>query len=340
MNKEQIIAFIDSQLQSGNISREDLAQLAGTGMSTNPQYSPTTPASSQAQAKFQEQSSKNLINVFYGIGAIIAIIGVIILVVQNWDDIGFAGRILVTLGISLIAYISGLVLRGTERRAISQVMFVISAALAPIGSIVLLNEANIRFEWSTQLGVALSLAVIYGVAYFISKRNILILVTIGFATWAYYTFLFNTFASNDYSFDFTKWATIVLGIAYLLIAYSLRSVLKATDTKDDSEKTAIQHVLYGLGTVAILGAAMFLGGIFDLIVIALIFAAFYGSVYLKSRAMLIFAAMFLVAHIIKLTAEYFIDSIGWPIALIIVGFLVIGIGYMTFYLNKKFMSQK
>ena len=96
--------------------------------------------------------------------------------------------------------------------------------------------------------------------------------------------------------------------------------------------------IYGFGTLAILGAGIFIGGVFDLILIALIFAVFYGSVYLKSRSMLIFGAIFLMAHIIKLTSKYFVGSVGWPVALIIVGFLVIGVGYMTFYLNKRFMS--
>ena len=83
-----------------------------------------------------------------------------------------------------------------------------------------------------------------------------------------------------------------------------------------------------------------MGGIFDLITIALIFAAFYGSIYLKSRSMLTLAALFLMGHIVQLTARYFVNSIGWPVALIAVGFLIIAIGYGTLYLNKKFIATK
>ena len=103
------------------------------------------------------------------------------------------------------------------------------------------------------------------------------------------------------------------------------------------EVLATQSVLYGLATIAILGAGIFIGGLFDLILVLLIFGAFYGSVYLRSGSMLILASLFLIAHTIKLTAEYFVNSVGWPVALICFGFVIIGVGYGTLYLNKTFI---
>ena len=187
---------------------------------------------------------------------------------------------------------------------------------------------------------ALILCVLFGTALIVSKKNILVLITVGFATWAYYAILGNIF-SNYYSSDLFKWASILLGASYICIAYGYQAILPATsDLRDAKERKRIQNVLYGFGTLAILGAGIFIGGIFDLFFIAFIFAAFYGSVYLKSRSMLTFAGLFLMAHIVKLTSTYFVDSVGWPIALIVIGFLVIGVGYMTFYINKNFISHK
>lgn len=217
-------------------------------------------------------------------------------------------------------------------------MFTIAAALAPLGSYVLLKEANIDFSWSSQLITAILLFIVFGTALFISKRNILVLITVGFASWAYYALIMKVFGFDYYDSDFLKWASMLLGASYLFIGYGYRSLWQSTDLQDDKEKKAIQNVLYGFGTLAILGAGIFIGGFFDLLLIALIFGAFYGSVYLKSRSMLTLGALFLMAHIIKLTSKYFVDSIGWPVALIGVGFLVIGVGYVTFYLNKKFIS--
>ncbi len=316
MNKQQIVEFIAAQIESGKISKNDLREIADGH-----------PAAVRTGA-----SSKNLINVFYTIGAIIVGVGVIILVAQNWDDIGFVGRILVTLAISLVTYIAALLMKNPEQNVISNVLFALSAALTPLGAYVLVHEANMDFSWGVQSITALILLLVYGVALYIRRKSTLVLICLLLGTWAYYTFILK-YLNLNYVFrntDYLKWSTMLLGVAYLLIAYGYHS--------EGSKR--VQHIIYGLGTLAVLGAGISIGGSFDLFYIIMIFAAFYGSVYLRSRVMLILGALFLVAHIIKLTSKYFIDSIGWPVALIGVGFLVIGIGYATFYLNKKFISAK
>jgi hypothetical protein len=221
------------------------------------------------------------------------------------------------------------------------VLFAISAGLAPVGTYILLDQASIDFGWSAQLGTALVLFVIFCAAMFVNRINILFLISVAYATWAYYALVMKLFSGNLlYLIDYVQWSIMFLGASYLFLAYGYQSVWQSQDRRDAKEKEAIQNLLYGLGTLAILGSAISMGGIFDLVLIALIFCAFYGSVYLRSRAMLLFGALFLMAHIIKLTSEYFVDSIGWPVALILVGFLIIGVGYATFYINKKFISTK
>lgn len=318
MDKSQLIALIEEQLVAGTITKADLLKIAPV----------------------KEEGSKNLTRIFYIIGAIIAIVGVIILIAQNWVDIGFGGRILVSLGLSFVTYVIGLLMRNPEHRVLSQVMFMISAVLAPLGAAVFIDQANLDFTWGYQAMTALIMLIVYSLALVVSKKNVLILVVIASASWAYYAFILNVFGDNFYDTDILQWATMILGGAYLLLATGFRSIFPVTDTQDEREKNGVRNTLHALGTLAVLGGGIAVGGIFDLIFIAFIFAAFYGSVYLKSRAMLTLGAAFLMAHIIKLTSKYFVDSIGWPVMLIVCGFLVIGIGYMTFYLNKKFISVK
>lgn len=320
MDKLQLISFIKEQLEKGTILKEDLSDLANDD-----------------SVKKSSGSHSGLVNVLYGIGAIIAVIGVVILIAQNWNEIGVAGRILVTIGISFATYVSAILLKGPEKNAFSQVMFTISAILAPVGAIVLIEEASIDPTWSVQFFISIIFVVIYGTAFFLSKRSILILFITAFSTWTYYVLLLKSIDSiYSAQTEILQWATILLGASYIFISYGFKSILQNSTKK---EIRAIQNVLYGLGTIAILGAGISIGGIFDLIFIAFIFGAFYGSVYLKSFPMLVIGAIFLVAHIIKLTSEYFVDSIGWPVALIGIGFLVIGIGYLTVYLNKKYISK-
>ena len=337
MDKQQLISLIEEKLNSGTISKSDLLHLAGQDQNTSPATNSNTVAATQIPDK--QEISKNLTAVLYSIGAIIVIAGVGILTAQHWTEIGFAGRILVTLGISLLAYIVAMMFKTPEQKTISSVLFTLSAALAPLGAYVLLDQAGVKYTSMTQLIVALILAIIFGTALYVSKRNILVLLSIAYTSWAYYALVVKVFDYSSWNSDVLKWATVLIGASYLFLSYSLQSRLKASDDADAREKHSIQNILYGFGTIAIIGVSLSYDGIFDLITIALIFGAFYGSVFLKSRSMLILAALFLVGDLIKLTTKYFIDSLGWPVALIFVGLLVIATGYLTFYLNKKYMSQ-
>ncbi len=323
MEKHDIVSYIETQLKEGKITRDDLRAIAA-----------------KPSEKPQAETSRSLIKVFYAIGATIVVIGVAILLAEHWDEIGFVGRIFFSLGVALITYIAALLMRERTQRALSQVLFIISAALAPFGVFVFLREAGIDFGAGVQATAALILAVIYGSAFAISRKNILTLVTLGFVTWTYYAVIAYLFSSAQYVeiSDIAKWSTMIIGAAYLLLAYGYSSAVKPTDEADGKEKVAVRDIVNCLGALALLGAGIAVGGLFDLVYIAFIFAAFYGSVYLKSRAMLFLGAIFLMAHIIKLTSKYFAGSIGWPIALIIVGFLIIGVGYLALYLNRKYIA--
>ncbi len=317
MDKTQTLAFIQEQLTNGKISKEDLVRISES---------------------HTEEISKNLINVFYIIGALVAVVGVAILVGQNWDLIGFVGRILVSLGFSVLAYGYALFLTQPTERVLSQVMYVVSAVLAPLGVYVLLHQANVSFGWVSQLYTAFVLCMIFGYALWATRKNVLVLIILGFATWAYYTLLLNAFV-YEYGGNLLEWSAIFLGCAYVLIGYGNLRV-SATEISLQKEKTLLATILYILGTMFVLGAGISIGGVFDIFFIGFIFAAFYTSVYIKSKSMLALGALFLIADIIKLTSKYFVDSIGWPLALIIVGCCMIGIGYMTFTLNKKYISLK
>lgn len=323
MDKQQITSFIQEQLAAGTISKEELMALAG----------------STSHSEADQKNSLNLISIFYFIGSITAVIGVCILVAQNWDALSFLTRLLVTLGISFVTYITALFLRGSENSTISQVMFTISAALAPLGVYVLFSEAGIEFTTMIQLLVTLALTIVYGIALLVSKRNILVLITVGYASIAYFTLVSEVFGPN-LDGNVIKWAGMLLGISYICMAYGYSQLLQNADLKDKKESDVVRSFLYNVGTFSVLVNGLVMGGIFDLIYVFVLFAVFYASVFFKNRSTLLLSALFLVIHIIKVTSEYFIDSIGWPVALIGMGFTVIGIGYATYHVNKKYISNR
>ena len=330
MDKQQIISFIQRQLEEGRITKDEVNQILNQGQVSS--------GSSTLVTESKDNHTKSLTNIFYGIGAIIVVIGVVILIAQNWTEIGFVGRIGVTLGLALIAYSAGFLLMNHEQKILSPLSFVISAIFFPLGSYVLCDEFGIDFSITTQITITTIIAILFLNALLITKKNILILVSIGYATWLYFLIFAKLLAEGYIEETLIKWAIMFIGFAYLLISYGLSGLQNTLENM--KEIKSVQRVLYIFGTLGVLASGMAVGGFFDLILIVIIFAFFYLSIYLKSTEMLGLAALFLMAHIIKLTAEYFEDVISWPIALIGVGFMIISIGYATFHINKKFISQK
>lgn len=327
MDKKQLFSLINSELQGGNVSREELLLFFNTGGVESDNSEPVS-------------FGKKLTNLFYLIGGIIAVIGVITLIAQNWNDIGVVGRLLSTLGVAFACYVAGLLIRDNEHSIMSNVMFGISVILAPIGAFVLLKEMSVSFNWQSNFFTAIILSIIFGVAMYISKKSILFVSVIGFVTWAYYALLSKIFNFSDFDGDLVKWATMLLGFSYIFLAYAFKRLWADYSSIGDKERKAVQNIFYGLGTLAVLGSGIAFGGSFDFIFILILFGAFYASVFLRSGIMLVLSSGFLVGHIIKLTSRFFRDSINWSLALILIGFLVIGVGYMTVYLNRKFISKK
>lgn len=331
MEKQEILNLIQEKITEGVINQKDLLQI------TEDTYSKQTPPTHFETSQEKNISSK-LPAIFYGIGAIVAVVGIFALVGQFWDSINFFGRLLITLGSGLVLYVAGFLSAKGPHNALSQIFLTLSAILASFGVSVILVEARIVPNWEIQALFGSIFFAVYFLTYLFTKKNILILISIFYATVVYLAVIFgglklNLFFSES---DIPKWAIIILGVSYTLLGYGL------SRSKDilTLERRSISGLLYAFGSLAILLPGFMLGGVFDLLYILVLFGGFYVSVFVKSRVMLILSALFLVAHIGQITAKYFAGSFGWPIILIIIGFAVIGVGYATFFINKKYLNKK
>jgi Predicted membrane protein (DUF2157) len=320
MDKTQILALVGQKIHEGLISKEDIKELL----------------KSSDEEKGVASHAKNITNIFYIIGAIIAVIGVIILLGQNWTEIGFVGRVLSTLGVSVIAYVIGFVLIGNTHRVLSQTFFTITGILAPIGVFVFCSEFRVVFSTLPQVYTALSLLVLFSIAFWYTKRNILMLWNALWITWIYYALLSYFFSP---SMDVTKLATMILGITYLCATYYFQQNMPVVENIECKEKHAVENILYTVGILLTILSSLFLGGIFDLITLLLIFGAFYLSIFIKSRFTLVVSGVLLISYILKITSKYFVDSIGWSLSLIAIGFFVIAIGYGMVYVSRTYIPK-
>jgi len=111
------------------------------------------------------------------------------------------------------------------------------------------------------------------------------------------------------------------------------------------DMSGLSGPLYGFGVLLFLGMALSLGGwsphqrvFWELIFPGLAFGVIFLSICVKSKAFLVFGSMYLMAYILKISAEYFSHSMGWPLALVLAGLALIATGCLTFYLNRKYLG--
>ncbi len=129
--------------------------------------------------------------------------------------------------------------------------------------------------------------------------------------------------------DIFLYVTLFLGLIYFVVAQHLNSVLEKSHRR-------LVPLFFATATTFSLTAIVSLGGVWDAIApLAIVGLMVYGTVS-KSKVVLYLSSMFLVGYIVKITAVHFADSVGWPIALMIVGFLTIIIAVITFNISKKF----
>lgn len=294
-----------------------------------------------AELKIEAPAKKQfgMTEILYYIGGAIVFLGVAILLGQNWATLGFFTKVAVTLGFSIAAYFAGLIFSRDERsNSISVAFYLISALLAPGGLWIVFNHAGLdASSFGTQSVIAGILFITYLLSYFVLQKNIFIVFSLLFGTWLFFSFTSFIVGSNPSlsQATFNEYRILTAGLSYILLGY----------TFSQRGHPIIGGVLYNFGIFGFLAAALGLGGFYphqnvfwELIFPGLVFAVLFLSVYIKSKAFLAWGTFFLMAYIIKITAEYFATGLGWPLALMMAGFAIIAVGYLSLWLKKKYLN--
>ena len=132
--------------------------------------------------------------------------------------------------------------------------------------------------------------------------------------------------------EFYKYRWLLLGVSFIALGYAF----------SEDKKHWLSGLLYLIGSFTILTISLTLAGwrpdqniFLDMAYPVLILIFLKLSFYLKSKYFLISSIFFMALYIIKITVEYFSKSLGWPICLVIIGFSMVGVGFIAFYLNNK-----
>ncbi|TSA46016.1 hypothetical protein D4R52_01290 [bacterium] len=282
-----------------------------------------------------------LSDIMYYIGGAVVFLGIAILLAQNWANLSFFTRLIVTAGSGIAAYVVGILLSREEKfESIGAAFYLISALTMPIGLYVVFEKTGLiysNFNLANTLISGIMLAAFLA-SYFIFRKNIFVLFSILFGTWLFFAVTAMMESSIGFSPDkYAEYRILIVGLAYLFLGYDFAKGIRAP----------LSGFLYGFGILGFLGAAMALGGwepeqsvIWELLFPVLVFGTIYLSIYLKTKTFLVFGSLFLMGYILKITAEYFTTGLGWPLALVLAGFLLMGVGYYSFHLNKKYLANR
>lgn len=278
-------------------------------------------------------------NVLYYIGGGIVFLGIFILCVQNWSYFNSVLRICITLGSTLLLFGVAVVLFKNEAtQKMSQAFFFISSLLAPVSFYVLLYEIGI--EVSTRGVQSLLFAILmclWFASFWVYRQTILLFFTIVFASAFFYMGVgYGAQTLSLYEQSLVQYTILALGLSYLSLGYFLKTIGRGVLT----------GVLYSFGSLGFLGAALWLGGyspdqnlFWEFIYPVLVFGIIFLSVRFKSKALLTFGSLFLVGYIAKITGEYFSVGLGWPLALVLAGLLVMFVGFYAVRINKEYLTK-
>lgn len=329
MQKQELLDLIKQQIASGNVSASEI------------QAALSVPETAESGKKRLSATS-----ILYSIGGLILILGIGSFVFSFWNDLNGAVRVLITLGFAAAAYIAGTMLRGeTDHGNISRVLFFVSGILAPIGAFVSLDTLGIDysgFGWSAT--VALLLTAVYGASLFFFRTAEFAFFTTVFSTWTIYAVVGYTLEMSGGAQlleDAYKYLTIAIGAAYLLIQSVIASSTVDAETGARDQR-AFDRFLTFFGAAGIFGALIALSDwspnqslFWEFVSVVAVLGGLVLASRTANRTLLKTSALFVFILIIRFTSEYFVDSLGWPIALIVAGIALLAAGYGLIALGKR-----
>lgn len=326
MNKEELLQELSIKINSGEIKREELINRLNI---------PNAVPVSSNEKSIRTSSYFSLNKMLYALGGAIVIIGIIIFVSQIWDEVGSFGRITVTLGLGLVIALCGsILLKSKPEDIIGSVFHFIGGLLIPGGAMVALYELNIGQDSLWPVAITFGLIFLfYLLLNFVHKNAILTFFSIANGTAFVYLIVESIIDGPFYQHDdLYAYLTMIVGLSYLLLAYAFRY----------GWNIKLVDIIYFFGITGFLGAAfsrVFDSEIWQALFFLIVIGGLFLAVNMKNRSVLVMSTLFLIAHVSYITSEYFADSIGWPIALVILGFIFIGLGYASIAINKKYIQN-
>jgi hypothetical protein len=261
------------------------------------------------------------------LGGIFVLAGLGVFIEIQWSDMNSAARITVTLGSGIAALLMAWFAAGDERREkIATPLFLLAAFLQPVGILVAIDEFSSGGEERHAFLFTSGVLLVQQTLAFFSKRlTSLLFMSIFFALVFYATAMDLIDVDSDL-------IVFGLGLSMLFVLHRI----------DQTPHASITPFLYFWSSTALLV------GLFNLVQHTPLEIMFLGaacggvfwSTWVKSRSLLFVATVAILSYVGYFTAEHFMDAVGWSIALILFGLMLIGLSAVAFRINRKYIAAK
>jgi hypothetical protein len=124
---------------------------------------------------------------------------------------------------------------------------------------------------------------------------------------------------------------IVMGISLMCVAYAL----------GQSRHQAIAPFWYLVGSISLLVSVFdaVKHGPFELAYLGLSAFVIFLSTVVRSGVLMLVGTLSMLCYIGYFTAEHFANTLGWPVALVIIGIALIGVSATAVKLNNKYIKS-
>jgi hypothetical protein len=268
-----------------------------------------------------------LVRVLGVIGGTFVFAGVGVFVALQWEAMNSVARVVITLGSGIAAFIMAvLAARDIRYDKAATPLFLMASALQPTGLLVLFSEFGSGGDWRwASLATSGILALQFAATFAAVRRSTVVFMAVFFGA----LFFWTGFDMLDVDGSFVG---LVLGASLVLVAIGV----------DRTPHRVVTPVWY------LFGATGMLYGLFDIVdgtplELGFLLAAagfVYLSVMLHSRTLLFVATAAILSYTAWFTGEYFADSVGWPIALIIFGLVLIGLSALALRIDRDYVRAR
>ncbi|MBA3696548.1 MAG: DUF2157 domain-containing protein [Methylotenera sp.] len=283
-------------------------------------------ALTNSQKQVNQQASSTLSKLLVYIGGIFVFAGIGVFISMYWADFGSAQRVIITLGTGLIAFFMGIAcLADNKYERAATPLFLMSSLLQPTGILVMLQEYSSGGDpRHGLLFMAIYMFIQQGATFWAKGRTVLAFSAILFSC-VLLANLFDIWDMNE------KLIGTVIGISIICIAYAL----------NQSRHLAIAPFWYFVGALILMWSVFeaVKNTPFELVYLGLSAFIVFLSTYVRSRSLLLIGTLAMLLYIGYYTAKHFANTVGWPIALVMIGIALLALSTLAVRLNNRYIKS-